>query len=66
MITNPIRLSVISALDEGLAYSSSDYFAPLLMQGISAVDIGLIELVTTILRSEPYLNEADLLERGVS
>ncbi|HHX8684542.1 hypothetical protein NB464_03205 [Vibrio diabolicus] len=66
MMTNPMRLSVISALDEGLAYSHSDYFAPLLMQGISAVDIGLIELVTTILRSEPYLNEADLLERGVS
>ncbi len=66
MMTNPIRLSVIAALDEGLAYSHSDYFAPLLMQGISTVDIGLIELVTTILRSEPYLNETDLLERGVS
>ncbi|HHG3369122.1 hypothetical protein [Vibrio parahaemolyticus] len=62
MMTNPIRLSVISALDEGLAYSHSDYFAPLLMQGISAVDDA--QAMTKLRNQRKVLDFKTLIERN--
>ncbi|ANS87723.1 hypothetical protein VSVS12_04023 [Vibrio scophthalmi] len=65
LITDALRLDIIQALDETTSYASQQDISRYLVRGLSPVDIGLIEMATTLLRTEPYLQEQDLIDQGI-
>ncbi|WP_434999728.1 hypothetical protein ACRZ5S_18015 [Vibrio scophthalmi] len=66
LITDTLRLDIIQTLDDASSYASQGDISRYLVRGLTAVDIGLIETAASLLRSEPYLQEQDLIDHGIS
>lgn len=60
-----LRLNIIQEIEDATSNSTSIDMSRFFAFGLSPVDIGLILTATTLLRSEPYLKEHDLIEHGI-